>query len=97
MGDQAPNFRLSLDAAQAAISLRAPMNTDQVLSLLRTVLKLAGASFVTKGITDSNTLEIIVSGVVALAGVIWSFYAHKADATAITTTATGTTTTAPKP
>ncbi len=54
--------------------------SDQFNSAIRSVLKLAGGYFIAKGLTDSNNVEIIISGVVALAGVVWSYVHHSAAA-----------------
>lgn len=51
---------------------------DQLQSAIRSVLKVAGGALVTKGITDNSTVEIIIAGVVALAGVVWSWAHHSA-------------------
>lgn len=53
------------------------MNQDQILSILRTVLKTAGAVLVTKGLTDQAGLESIVGGVITLIGIAWSMLTHK--------------------
>ncbi len=49
---------------------------DQTASLIRTGLKIVGGILVTKGVTDSSTVEIVISGAVALAGIIWSAVHH---------------------
>lgn len=56
------------------------MNQDQVESLIRSILKIVGGAFVAKGFTDNSTAEIIISGIAALAGVVWSHYANKPTA-----------------
>ena len=57
------------------------MLSEQVQSAIRSVLKVAGGALVTKGITDNSTVEIIIAGVVALAGVVWSYTHHSAAKT----------------
>lgn len=52
------------------------MNIDHVLSVLRTVLKTAGAVLVTKGVTDESGLEAVVGGLIAGIGIAWSFWKH---------------------
>lgn len=54
------------------------MNKDIVLGIVRHILTGAGTILVTKGITDSGTLETGVGAVITLASVIWSM-AHKKD------------------
>src|SRR5207237_1424440 len=57
---------------------------DQLASLIRTLLKYGAGILVTKGITDSSTAEIIISGLVALLGVLWSWAHHAAAGAAAT-------------
>ncbi len=54
--------------------------TDQIASAIRSVLKVAGGYFVARGVTDNSTIEIVISGAVALAGIVWSAMHHKAKA-----------------
>lgn len=53
------------------------MNTDQISSFIRTILKMVGAWVASKGIADSATIEIIVGGITALAGVVWSWWSAR--------------------
>jgi hypothetical protein len=55
------------------------MNADLAASNVRTLLKLVGAALVTHGIGDSGTVETIVGGLSALAGLIWSWKHHRQD------------------
>lgn len=49
------------------------MNKDIVLGLIRHALtSIGGAIIVSKGFSDSATVDIIVGGLVAAIGVIWS-------------------------
>lgn len=52
--------------------------SEQLSSAIRSVLKFAGGYFVARGLATDSTLEIIISGAVALAGVVWSYAHHKA-------------------
>lgn len=54
------------------------MNTDQMLSLLRTVLQIAGTAIVAHGTLGINGAmwEQISGAVLLLAPIIWSMYAH---------------------
>lgn len=60
------------------------MNLNQVLSMIRAVLNLAGGSLAAKGYTDNSQWEAITGGVLALVSVVWSFY-HHAEPAAPTT------------
>ena len=51
---------------------------DQVASAIRSVLKVIGGALVTKGITDSSTIEVVIAGIVAAIGIGWSWAHHKA-------------------
>lgn len=53
------------------------MNPDQLKSLIRTLLKMAGAYLAGRGLNvDDSTTEAITGGVIALAGIIWSQMTH---------------------
>jgi hypothetical protein len=54
------------------------MNQDQLLSLLRTVLQVAGTAIVAHGTLGINGAmwEQISGGVLMLAPVLWSMYVH---------------------
>ena len=54
------------------------MNSDQIMSLARSVLMAAGSLAVGKGLLDQSTLVTIVGGVLALGSVVWSQFTHKA-------------------
>ena len=60
------------------------MNQDQVLSIVRHVLTGVGSILVTKGLTDQAGLEAIIGGLVAVTGLLWSFFTHKSDPAAPT-------------
>lgn len=53
--------------------------TDQLASAIRSVLKLIGGALITKGYTDSSTLEIVIAGVIAAVGIGWSVVHHSAS------------------
>ncbi len=52
------------------------MNKDNLFSILRTILKTAGAVLVTKGVTDEAGLEAIIGGLMAGVGIALSFLNH---------------------
>lgn len=47
-------------------------------TLLRSILKTVGGFCVAKGLADDSTVEVIVSGAVALVGVVWGCW-HRKD------------------
>jgi hypothetical protein len=47
-------------------------------TLLRSILKIFGGYFVAKGLADDSTVEIVISGAVALAGIVWGVL-HRKD------------------
>ena len=54
------------------------MNQDQILSVLRTVLKIGGGYLVARGVADEGTWTAISGGVLAVAGLAWSHFHHGA-------------------
>jgi hypothetical protein len=52
------------------------MNSDQILSLLRTILKFLGGYLVSAGFTNPTGMESIVGGVLAVIAAGWSWYTH---------------------
>lgn len=56
------------------------MNKDQILSIARSVLKLAAGALVAKGIGDGTTWDLIIAGVLAAGGLGWSYFDHKKPA-----------------
>ena len=52
------------------------MNTEQIVSLVRSVLKVLGSIAVATGYTDSNTALEIAGGVATLIGLAWSHWYH---------------------
>ncbi len=52
--------------------------SEQLSSAIRSVLKLIGGALITKGYTDSSTLEVVIAGVIAAVGIGWSVMHHKA-------------------
>ena len=53
------------------------MNKEQILSIVRTILKTIGAVLVTKGYTDADGLESLIGGLSAGIGLLWSALAHR--------------------
>jgi hypothetical protein len=53
------------------------MNQEQILSAVRTLLKIAGTALVTKGITTDATLESAIGAIITIVGIIWSAKTHK--------------------
>ena len=60
------------------------MNQDQILSIVRTILKCAGSVLVTRGLTTDAGLETGLGAIITLAGFVWSMVTHKSDPTAPT-------------
>jgi hypothetical protein len=58
------------------------MNSDQIKSLVRSVLLGLGASLVASGKLTDGSLQEIVGGILALGSVIWSQIHHKNNPTA---------------
>jgi hypothetical protein len=52
------------------------MNTQQVQSLVRAILVMAGTWIVNKGITDSATWTTVAGFIVGLVPLIWSYFRH---------------------
>lgn len=57
------------------------MNLDQILSLVRAVLNVAGGTAIAKGYADNSNWEAISGGVLALVAVVWGFVHHKEQPT----------------
>lgn len=53
---------------------------EQITSALRSLLKLGGGFLIGKGLADDSTIELISAGLLALAGVAWSWWTHRNDA-----------------
>lgn len=49
----------------------------QLASVTRTVLKLAGAALVTRGVIDEGSVEPIIGGLLAVIGIVWSHIEHR--------------------
>ena len=49
---------------------------EQVQTILRSVLKVVGTYFATKGYIDGTEVEAAVGAVVVLLGLVWSAYEH---------------------
>jgi len=50
--------------------------SDQWSSAIRSVLKIGGGWLIARGYTDNSNVEIIIAGVIAAAGIIWSWVHH---------------------
>jgi hypothetical protein len=60
------------------------MNSEQILSLIRTILKIVGTALVTKGVVSQTELSssldqlmLIIGSLLALGGTIWSVYSRR--------------------
>lgn len=53
------------------------MNTEQILSLVRTVLKFLGGYAVGAGILTVSNVDTVVGAVVTIIAAAWSWYSHK--------------------
>jgi hypothetical protein len=53
------------------------MNAEQFAGLFRHILTVAGAYFVTKGVTDAGTVEMVGGAATTLAAVGWSFWSKR--------------------
>ena len=53
------------------------MNSNQIQSLIRSVLLASGAGLVASGKLTDASLQEIVGGLLALGSVVWSQYFHK--------------------
>ncbi len=56
------------------------LNQDQLTSLLRSVLKMIGAALVARGAMSATIWEQLVGGIIALFGLLWSYFHHAAPA-----------------
>jgi hypothetical protein len=50
---------------------------ESTLSLIRAVLKIGGGYLIAKNLASGNDVDAIISGILALVGVIWGMYAKK--------------------
>lgn len=53
------------------------MSKDQVLGIIRHVLTTAAGMVVAKGYADESAATAVVGGIVALAGLLWSYASKK--------------------
>lgn len=53
------------------------MNSEQLTSLLRTVLQVAGGMAVSAGYIDENTVAALVGALVTIIVTVWSLYARR--------------------
>ncbi len=51
---------------------------DQIQSAIRSVLKVAGGYFVARGVATDSTIETVIAGIIAAAGIVWSYFHHAA-------------------
>ena len=54
---------------------------DQVNSLIRSGLKYVAGILTAKGVGDGSTWEIVISGALALVGIVWSATHHAQNPT----------------
>lgn len=59
------------------------MNSDQIQSFLRTILKSVGTLLISKGYVSSTGWEEVLGSIVTIAGIAWSHF-HHADPPAVT-------------
>jgi len=52
---------------------------DQVLSAIRSVLKIGGGWLIAKGYADNSNVEMVIAGILAAAGIVWSWAHHQAN------------------
>lgn len=50
---------------------------EQISSILRSILKLGGGYLIAKGLTDQSNSEVIIAGILAAGGVVWSWWTHR--------------------
>lgn len=53
------------------------MNSEQVASLLRTILQIGGGIAVSKGWTDESTATALIGAIVTIAVTAWGLYARR--------------------
>ena len=56
--------------------------TDSTQSIIRSILKIGAGSLIAKGIMDDSTATIIISGILALIGVVWGVF-HRSTAQSV--------------
>lgn len=54
---------------------------DQILSAIRSLCKYGAGILTAKGYTDNSTAEIVISGVLAAIGIVWSALHHAQNPT----------------
>jgi len=50
---------------------------DQVLSAIRSVLKIGGGWLIARGYADNSNVEMVIAGILAAAGIVWSWVHHE--------------------
>lgn len=53
------------------------MNQEQFLSLLRTILQVAGGALVTKGYVDDATMQATIGAILTIGATAWGIYARR--------------------
>lgn len=56
------------------------MRKEQILSFVRTLLKLGGGFLIAAGWTDAPGLESLIGGLLAVIGIVWSAVTHQKKA-----------------
>jgi hypothetical protein len=51
---------------------------NTIITIIQNLLKFGGTVLVTKGIASDSQVADIAGGVIALVGVVWEFFHHKA-------------------
>lgn len=60
------------------------MNQDQIISLIRSVLKVGGGALVSRGLVQDSQWQEIVGILAAIIGLLWAQFSHRTtDAKAI--------------
>jgi len=52
---------------------------EQITSAIRSVLKIGGGWLIAKGYTDNSGAEMVIAGIIAAAGIVWSWVHHQTN------------------
>jgi len=53
------------------------MNQDQILSNVRSILKIVGAAVIAKGYGSDSQVETVIGALITVVGVVWSMKKHE--------------------